>query len=485
MSNADVALVDGLRNALIAAQPQISKWLGYYAGKQDLTYLAPELAKELEGRVRSVVVNWPRLVVDSLEERLDVEGFRIEGRDEAYLWEVWQANNLDELSQQAHSMALTAGRAYIIVGSDGPEGLPLITVESPTQVIAQHDPRTREVASALKMWRNLDGTTGATLYLPDRTVWLTGGKDAPQDSTLLALLGGNAAANSVVSGWNVDAVDVHNLGIVPVVPLVNRGGILDYEGTSELADIVPLSDAATKAATDMMISAEYHAIPRRWVVGMSEEDMQDEEGRPLSRWDRLAGRIWAVDGLPSETQLGQFPEADLRNFHDTIRALSRLVASLAGLPPHFLGSDGNANPASADAIRSAETRLIKRAERRQRAFGGSWEQVARLAFLIGKGEVPPNATRLEAVWRDPANPTVAQRADAVVKLRQAGIIPLRQAREDLGYTIEQVEIMAAEDAAEAERILGSDPLQLMGPKPAKVIEADEGDDESDDAATAN
>ena len=51
--------------------------------------------------------------------------------------------------------------------------------------------------------------------------------------------------------------DVHNLSVVPVVPLVNRSRIIDTDGVSELADVVPLSDAACKIATDMMISAEF------------------------------------------------------------------------------------------------------------------------------------------------------------------------------------------------------------------------------------
>ena len=471
------SLVEGLRQALIATQPQIEKWLRYYNGKQDLNYLSPELARELEGRVKAVVINWPRLVVDSLEERLDVEGFRLDGQVNGYAWDAWQANNLDEASQQAHQMALTTGRAYVIVGADGPDGYPLVTVESPSQVFAARDPRTRKVSRALKMWREDTGETGATLYLPDRTVWLQASGDREQTS-----LDQVFPYNSVPTGggWTVLGEDVHNMGVVPVVPIVNREAIVDKLGVSELADIVPLSDAAVKAATDMMVSAEFHAIPRRWIVGMSESDMSDEEGRPLSKWDKLAGRIWAVDGLPSETQLGQFQEADLRNFHETIKALSRLVASIAGLPPHFLAADGTANPASADAIRSAETRLVKRAERRQRAFGGSWEDVARLMIQIGEGSLPEDASRLETIWSDASSPTVAQRADAVVKLRTAGIVPLEQSREDLGYTVEQREIMRSEDEKEALTLASGGLSPFMAPQVATDEVAAEEDAAADE-----
>lgn len=466
----DRDLVDRLRVALVNSQMDLAKWNSYYEGTQSLSYMAPELQRELDGRVRQVVVNWPRLVVDSLEERLDVEGFRLSGqsRTDDRLWGWWQANGLDEASQQAHIEALASRRAYVIVGSpDSPGDAPVITVESATQVFAWHDPRTRKVTAAVKCWRDDSEAWQATLYLPDRTVWFTGvDRGGEWYSTMpgAGLRPTPAGIQPAGVTWQEVGVDYHDLGVVPVVPIVNRGRILDQTGVSELADIVPLSDAASKIATDMMVSAEFHAIPRRWIVGMTEADMVDSEGRELSQWSRLAGRIWASGGLPSEVAMGQFPEADLRNFHETLNSLAKMVAAMSGLPPHFFGYS-DANPASADAIRSAETRLVKRAERRQRAFGGAWEQVMRLALLIADGSLPEGATSLETVWRDASTPTIAQKADAVAKLRAANLISLRQAREDLGYTAEQIALMEADDTRAVDRVLMGDFTSLLGPKP--------------------
>jgi hypothetical protein len=41
------------------------------------------------------------------------------------------------------------------------------------------------------------------------------------------------------------------------------------------------------------------------------------------------------------------------------------------------------------------------------------------------------------VWRDPATPTVAQKADAAVKKFESGIVPLEQTWIDLGYSATQ------------------------------------------------
>lgn len=444
--------VTRLRDRLLACQPDLAKWSQYYEGQQTLSYMAAELIREMEGRIRPVIVNWPRLVVDSLEERLDVEGFRINQEVQSRLWDFWQANSLDEASQQAHVDALVGRRAYVIVGA-GDGDMPLITVESATQVYAARDPRTRQVTAAIKRWPDDDNDSveHLTLYLPNETVWLS--------------------SDNQGRGWSETGRDRHNLGVVPVVPLVNRGRLLDPDGVSELADVVPLSDAACKIATDMMISAEFHAMPRRMVVGMSEDDQVDQDGRPLSKWAQVAGRVWTLDQAPDEVSVTQFAEADLSNFHNTLNTLARMVASMSGLPPHFLGYS-DANPTSADAIRSAETRLVKRAERRQRAFGGAWEQVMRLALLVADGGLPDGIDSLETVWRDASTPTVAQKADAVLKLRGGGgnppVISLRQAREDLGYSQEQITAMESDDARAVDRVLAGDFTSLLGPKPQPV-----------------
>jgi hypothetical protein len=167
---------------------------------------------------------------------------------------------------------------------------------------------------------------------------------------------------------------------------------------------------------------------------MARDDFADENGQPLGAMSSLAGRLWANES--DTVKFGQFPEAQLSNFHDTINTLARLVSALTGLPPAFLGL-ATAQPPSADAIRASESRLVKRAERRQRAFGEAWERIMRLVLLVRDGELAPSARKLETVWRDAATPTFAQKADAVVKLHSAGLLPTEQAWEDLGYSVVQ------------------------------------------------
>ena len=443
--------VDALTRAKSQDHSDLETWDKYYEGRsaEIQQFLSHALKIASNHRLKEVIINWHRLVVDSLEERLDVEGFRINHQTSDDLWRIWQANDLDEQSQQAHVDALALGRSYAIAGTnDDPDEPPVVTVESAMQVYAHHDPRTRKVTKAIKRWRDDDDRENVTLYLPNETLWLI-----------------ENTRKTNATPWTLVNQDDHNLGEVPVVPFLNRHRILDTSGVSELVDIAPLANAACKIATDMMTSAEFHAMPRRWLVSRRPLELVDKNGRPLNNDEQLAGSATHYPVAPDELTIGQFKESDLRNFHETINALTRVVAALAGLPPHFLGYS-DSNPASADAIRSAETRLIKRAERRQRIFGGSWERVMRLALRMSNYEVPDRMETLETIWRDAATPTVAQKADATVKLYSAGIVSLRQARQDMQYTPPQITQMESDDQDATARILAGDFDSLVGPKPA-------------------
>lgn len=136
-----------------AQLPELELLDAYYEGEQPLSYMHPELIRRLDGRVRQVVINWPQLVVDALDERLDLTGFRLGGQQAAdsELWQIWQANRLDLHAEQAHVDALALGRAFAIVGTNEDDAAtPLVTVESPLDVHVDPDPRTRRVRAALK-----------------------------------------------------------------------------------------------------------------------------------------------------------------------------------------------------------------------------------------------------------------------------------------------------------------------------------------------
>jgi len=401
----------------------------YYNGMQRLEQLGLAIPPELRRFI--VIVNWCRIAADSLEERIDFEGYRYPGKDkrDPELWRIWQANGLDEESQKAHLDAIIFGRSYIVVGAGDRPDTPLVTVESPQEMAVDYNPRTHKVSAALKLYK--DDTEGAiieraTLYLPNVTIWLKRGRSL------------NA------TGWieDTDVTDTgrneHGLNAVPVVPLVNRARLKNPHGVSELADVVDLVDAAGRALTLAQLATETLSVPQRAILGASANDFVDENGNDLPTWEAYFGAIWALEN--PNAKIEQFDAADLANFDKIVSLYAKLVSSVTGLPMRYFG-ENTANPPSEGSIIADETRLIKHAERRHRAWGGAWEQVARLVVRIKTGDWDEKLDSLESIWRNPATPTQAQTADAAVKLVQAGILPVEAAWEELGYSQTRIDAL--------------------------------------------
>lgn len=427
-----MASLDTARDRLLAKlsteTPFLEKYDLYFEGDQELTFLSPALKSEMDGRISEIVYNLPRFAVGSYENRLDIEGFRFSGRDSTDddLWEVFQYNDGDMLAHETHQESLALSRSYVLVG-EGDSDVPLLTPESSFLTIHENDPRTKDVAVGLKTWTDFDDVKWSSVYHPNgRETWRQ--KDGD---------------------WTWESREENDFGVCRLVPMVNdqrllarpRAGKQDLRlGRSVFHDIIPVSDAINKMLTDMMVSGEFHAMPRRWAVGLSETDFTDEYGEALKTWELIAGRIWASEN--KDVKMGQFDEADLVVFHTTIKLLMQLAAQLLGLPPHYLAFVG-ANPSSADAIRSSEVQLVKRVERIQKALSTRWERVQRLVLLTQGYPDSADARQIETIWRDPSTPTVAQKADAVVKMVTAKdgtgrtLIPIQQAREDLGFTATQ------------------------------------------------
>lgn len=440
--------VEQLNTRLTAQDLELCESGDYYEARA--TPSSVGLSTPPEMRCLASAIGWPRMYIDSIEERLDVEGFRLAGNSDTIerMLDWWQANGLDEESSLAHIDALVYGRAYVTVAAPGPKdepGVPIIRAESPRHIYAETDARTREVTRAIRLYQRPatapyeDTTQWATLYLPDMTVPLRlDGAKWVQDGRIVK----------------------HNLGMVPVVPLINRERLSDREGTSEItAEIRSFTDAASRTMMNMQAASELMAVPQRVLFGVSAEDIVGD-GSEREILDAYMARIIAFENETGKAF--QFSAAELRNFTEVLQELSKHVASYTGLPPQYL-SFSSENPASAEAIRSSESRLVKKCERKARMFGGAWEQVMRLAVKVIDGEVPNELYRLETLWRDPSTPTFAAKADAVTKLYNAGngLIPKGWGRIEMGYTAEQRAEMEEMDEDEPTGMLG----KMLAPVP--------------------
>lgn len=422
----ETKLVNQLAAKLSGTQGRIDDNLSYY----EATHLPRIIGLSTPPQLRDLMISvgWVRMYLDSLEERLDVEGFRMSGETESdeRMWTWWQSNNMDVESGLAHLESFIHGISYVTVGAPDPDDMwadqdsPVIRVESPRNMYAKFDPVTRQPTMGIRIYRDEEfpKLDKAVLYLPNKTMYLERSKG--------------------VGGWTEwrPAV-VHNLGRPTFVAMPNRESLSCREGQSEIfREIRDTCDAAARTLMNMSVAAELMAVPQRVLMGVSAADFAVDPTNPGASWKTYLANILALEN--EAAKIDQFAAAELRNYTEALDQFAKNVASYTGLPPQYLSFSSD-NPASADAIRASESRLIKKAERKTRIFGAAWEEVMRLCMLVMDGEIPTEAFRLESVWRDPATPTYAAKADAVAKLyaNGMGVIPQQQAWVDLGYSEEQ------------------------------------------------
>jgi hypothetical protein len=434
LSDDELALINVLRADMLRDRYALLLRDAYFNGEQlvrDLGISIPPQLKSLH-----TVIGWPRVGVESLEERLDLEAFRwADGSDSSDLDEIVDANDLLDESSLAHLDALVYGREYLAVGSGDCDSdcPPLITAESPLDMTLLWDARLRMGTAALRECAADSYIESGpeermlVLYMPDQTV---------------------TCLPSSSGGWEVVDRDMHGLGVVPVVRLANRQRTADRVGKSEITpDVMSITDAACRRLMGIEVAAEFFGAPQRYILGASESAFQDAEGNAKSAWETYIGRMLALERDENDNvpEVGQFSAHDPSGQTKIVDLYARIMASQMSVAPHVLGYSSD-NPASADAIRFADNRQVKKAERRIRRLGSGWQQAMRLALWVRDGEPPDKTRRIETVWRNPATPTVAAQVDATVKLVQAEILPADSdvALEMAGFTATQRQRIAAD-----------------------------------------
>jgi hypothetical protein len=435
LSDDERELIERLQYKLTEQRRHLDVLDDYYNAEQAMTSLGISLPPELTGL--RTVLGWPRIAVDALHDRLDVDGFRYPestDADEA-MWTIWQRNNLDLEAPLGFLDALVHGRSHLVVGRED-NGDPLVTVESARNLAYEWDARKRSVRGALQLYTQ-DRVEMATLFLPDQTI------DLSRD-------GGTSA-------WEIDARDVHAVGWTPVLPMVNRARVHDRYGKSEITpELQAITDAAVRALLRMEIGAEFFAVPQRYIVGAAETDFQDANGNTKSAMETYIGRMLAFerDEEGNVPALGQFPAADPSAHVQVLNYYADVVSSITGLPPSYLGKTTD-NPASADAIRMSTDRLVQKAKRKQSAFEAALEGAMRAAIAFSEGRIPDQAQLIETIWRPPEIPTPAATSAAIQQQVTAGYLPPTSdvTGEMLGYSplqrqrIEKDRQAAAGDAA--------------------------------------
>ncbi|MFJ9771810.1 phage portal protein [Kitasatospora sp. NPDC101157] len=405
--------LDYLHAKLLKQRAQVRVYSRYYDGDhQKLAFAQARHVSEFGHVFEKWRDNFCGLIVDSVNERIAVDGFRMTDEPDADkdARDIWQRNFMDAESNAGHLDAMVQGSAYAVVWADQ-DGQPTITMESAEHIVVQYKPGSRrEIEAAAKFYIDDWGRDWATLWFANRVYTFAAG----------------------TFGWN-DATATRSernpLGEVPVIPLNNRSR-LTTSPVSDLATVIPLQDAVNKIVSDALLASEFAAWPQRYVTGL--EIVEDQDGNPVEPFKVAVDKLLQAED-PNVT-FGQFEAADLGNYVKLADMLVQHMASTSRIPFHYF-LNGGVVP-SGESITAAEAGLIAKTRERMLHFGEAWERVMRLCFKVLKDK-RAEAWSAEVIWRDPENRTEAQHMDALLKLKMIGV-PTDQLLSDAGYTPQQI-----------------------------------------------
>jgi hypothetical protein len=448
-SAASEAWIRTLTRRLNKRAIEIRKWDRYYRGDQPLAYAGKKFREAFGQLFTGFSDNFLALVVDAVEERLTVEGFRIgagadplEARradDDAR--RIWQENQLDAESSIGHVEALVKGIAYTLVWPTE-DDVPRITIEDPLEAITASAPGDRrQVVAGLKRWRDDEGHHQVTLYLPDRVekyrsehpIGKPGEIELELDKDLDAAdTTGNKPRwlERRVTGetWPLE----NPMGRVPLTPLINRPR-LDGTGRSEIADVIPMQDAINLTWAQALVAGEFASFRQRWATGM--EIPEDEDGKPIEPFKAAVDRLWIAED--QTTKFGEFEATDLRPYIATLEALVQHIATRTRTPAHYLLGQAGSFP-SGESLKATETGLVAKTRRAMKHLGEGWEATMRLAFLAVSASDPRGREQdTETIWTNPESRTESEHTDAVIKLKALNV-PDEFLWELYGFTQNQI-----------------------------------------------
>lgn len=421
---ASLDLVTRLVAELSSRAADYRLWQDYYDGRHvppvGLLAASSGYRSEYSRWLTGFSDNFCRLVVQAVDERLTVSGFRVDGKaGDRKAWGYWQANKLDSQHQKAHREALIKGWAPVTVDAD-PRAVdsrtPRIRVHSADQfAIAYDDDDSLIRSAALRYWVTTDGRHLATLYLPDRIEKYQRAKGDTGDWVPRVIEG---------EPWPLP----HSMGAVPVVPLINDPDLYN-RGSSEIAAMLPMQNALNLLMSDMLVSAEFTAFPQRWVTGL-EIPVDPETNKPIQAFKLAYDRMLAA--RDPNVKFGQLDAADLKPYTSAIELVVQHIASTTRTPPHYLLGQSGSFP-SGESLKSTEVGLVAKVKRDQRDNGESWEETIGLGFTVA-GDVRRAAIPdKEVQWTDAEVRVEAEHADALVKLGSIGV-PEEQLWADAGYS---------------------------------------------------
>jgi hypothetical protein len=407
--------------------------------------------------------NLIKVVINKLRERLNIQGFTVNGASAASgedagpdeqlaqtLWQWWTANHMERQQIRLHRRAMRDGKSYVMVDYDEANQRPRFTLHevdagpSAPGIILHRDPSDpSRVLFATRYFSDFDpmnpGRTGVerkTVYLPNEV-----------RKYIRDLRSPNTWAPYQDDGdpsWPLPWTDAQGRPFgVAVIEFANPDG-------SEAIAIAGLQNALNKAWLDLLAAGDTNGFPiltanyRDAMVEIEDESDANLEG--TDEFKIAPGRLLEIFG-------GEIRRIEGANLDPMINLLWTIVSAIGGvtsMPQYFLRPIMGVDFPSGEALKQMEAGLVMRAKERMLEFGESWEEVMALAIRINatfgnRGPLPTPLT-LATQWADP-NTRMEELEAQSAQIHDTLGVPKPAVWNKLGYSPEEIAAFRDEEAA--------------------------------------
>jgi hypothetical protein len=441
---------------LKSKQPRYQILYSYLRGDQPVQYATERLRSTFKDITARWSENWCSIVIESLLDRLQLKGFKLENEPaKLVLEELWDALDLSLDADDIARDVAVCGEAFLMV--EKTDAGVRAFANAPHLCTAHYlEDNPRELEYAAK-WFDSGGVAHLTLYYPDVLIHYVATKPRSEVTEAKA--------------FTLDPAfpDGEEKNLYGRIPLFHFQRDRNSE-CGELQNVIPLQNALNKLFADMMVSAEYGAFPQRWAIlhAGTKSELKSAPNTILEiPFDAESGQ---------KPEVGQFAATQLKNFLDGIDHIAMKIAVLTRTPRHYLMQNGDM---SGEALIAEEAPLSRKAQKYTHRLGVTWCQAVQFMLELSGHAVTEND--IEPVWDDVR--TVQPLTESQVRLNNAKAgIAIEVQLEDEGWTDEQLARIAdaetqktvreteASDVARADALARFNAGQVKGAPNATVAE---------------
>lgn len=453
-------------------QKNVMQSRNYYDGLHDvkLSQRQMEYLGFKDPSAARFALNYCRVVIDSVVERLLVSGFTTTaGEDEddklaQWMWETWQQNRMDEKQSNVHRGAEREGEFFVIVDWDEDKARPRFTphrrytdpsVDGDGFGCKGHypdDDPDQEMEYASKRWTEAfydekgerRTRQRMNLYYPNRVErWIKAGKGRTSEATWVEyeLDGLSWLLPWTVGGITPGAYDERKVwqdsGAEPLgIPVVHFKA---PEIKSGLWDAIPIQDGINKTALDLLAIADSCGFRIMLTIGFTPTTDGEEPESDGSNYIKLFPG--ALIYVPEDGDIKPIEGADLKPLLILLDSLIIKLAQVTDTP--ISRFQVSRQIAAEGTLKQQEEPLIAKVRARHVIYGNDWEDCFDMARRLAKekGQILNVDAVLNTQWM-PAEPRDEKEEIETIGLKVEKLgIPLETAWKEAGYTADEIEDM--------------------------------------------